>query len=164
MVLSETTSTKHANYLCFHKLILATSNRRGKTVCAFLLLGRFECPHKKEKLYAHWWKETAFYMIIVLREKNHAWFELLNKIFQLFNMMWCIPPGQSVYGQAKKGIIYAWIVHRWIRNCWIVYCELAQPIFFSKILQKIRQQNSFQTSFCFFERALCELEALGQYN
>ena len=26
MVLSETTSTKHANYLCFHKLILATSN------------------------------------------------------------------------------------------------------------------------------------------
>ena len=121
--------------------------QEGKTICALV---EGNC--------------ILFYMIIVLREKNHAWFELLNKIFQLFNMMWCIPPGQSVYGQAKKGIIYAWIVHRWIRNCWIVYCELAQPIFFSKILQKIRQQNSFQTSFCFFERALCELEALGQYN
>ena len=153
MVLSETTSTKHGNYLCFHKLILATSNMAegAKQYVHFRCWTGLGAHTRRKNYMCIGGRKLHF--ILVLREKNHAWFKLLNKTFQLFNMMWCIPPGQSVYGQAKKGIIYAWIVHRWIGNCWIVYCELAQPIFFSKILQKIRQQNSFQTSFCFFERA-----------
>ena len=53
------------------------------------------------------------YLIIVSREGNHARFELLSKIFESFNVMGCIPL-QSVYGHAKKGVIYAWIMHRWI--------------------------------------------------
>ena len=43
-------------------------------------------------------------------------------------MWWDVSPLQSVYGHAKKGIIYAWILHHWIVNRWIVYCELAQPL------------------------------------
>ena len=46
------------------------------------------------------------YLIIVSREGNHARFELLSKIFESFNVMGCIPL-QSVYGHAKKGVIYA---------------------------------------------------------
>ena len=46
------------------------------------------------------------YLIIVLREGNHARFELLSKIFESFNVM-RVSPLQSVYGHAKKGIIYA---------------------------------------------------------
>ena len=45
------------------------------------------------------------YLIIVSREENHAQFELLSKIFESFNVMGCI--SQSVYGHAKKAIIYA---------------------------------------------------------
>ena len=51
------------------------------------------------------------YLVIVSREGNHARFELLSKIFESFNVM-RVSPLQSVYGHAKKVIIYAWIVHR----------------------------------------------------
>ena len=59
--------------------------QEGKTICALV---------------------KRIYLIIVLRERNHARFELLSKIFESFNVM-RVSPLQSVYGHAKKGIIYA---------------------------------------------------------
>ena len=74
---------KHANYVCFHKLILATSNMAegAKQYVHF---------HCWTGLSAHTRKKKTNY--ICIGEGNHARFELLSKIFESFNVMGCIPP------------------------------------------------------------------------
>ena len=67
-------------------------------------VGRALVPTQEEKtIYA---LVERIYLIIVLREGNHARFELLSKIVESFNVM-RVSPLQSLYGDAKKGIIYA---------------------------------------------------------
>ena len=72
-------------------------------MCIFTV-GRALVPTKEEKTICA--LVERIYLIIVLREGNHARFELLSKIFQSFNVM-RVSPFQSLYGDAKKGIIYA---------------------------------------------------------
>ena len=49
---------KHANYVCFHKLILATSNMaEGRNSICIFPVGRALVPTQEEKLDEHWWKE-----------------------------------------------------------------------------------------------------------
>ena len=86
-------------YVHFHCWMGLSAHTRRKIICALV---------------------ERIYLIIVSREGNHAWFELLSKIFESFNVMACIPPPVCLW-HAKKGIIYAWIMHCWIVNHWIVY-------------------------------------------
>ena len=69
MVLCKSLKAQARNFQIMHvlhKLILSTSKMTEGT------------KHKN----VHWWKETAFfYMIIVLREGNQTRFELFSKIF-----------------------------------------------------------------------------------
>ena len=63
---------KHANYVCFHKLIHATSNMAEgtKQYVHFSLLGRPESPHKNKKTICALMErnQAPFYMVLVLRE------------------------------------------------------------------------------------------------
>ena len=96
---------KHANYACFHKLILARSNMAS---------GTKQYVHFRywAGLIAHTRRKT--YMCIggknlsdsSFKGRAQARFELFSKIFETFNVVGCIPL-QCVYGHAKKGIIYA---------------------------------------------------------
>ena len=72
-------------------------------MCIFAV-GRALVPTQEDKTTCA--LVERIYLIIVSREGNHARFELLSKIFESFNVMGCIPL-QSVYGHAKKGVIYA---------------------------------------------------------
>ena len=96
---------KHANYVCFHKLILATSNTAegAKQLCIFGV-GRALLPSQEEKTICT--LVERIYLIIVSRERNNARFELLSKTFEPFNVMECVP-SQVCHEYAKKGIIYA---------------------------------------------------------
>ena len=82
---------KHANYVCFHKLILATSNmaERAKQYVHFRCWQAL-VPTQKEKTICA--LVERIYLIIVSRERNHGWLELLRKIFEPFNVMGCVPP------------------------------------------------------------------------
>ena len=72
-------------------------------MCIFAV-GQALVPTQEEKTICA--LVERIYLIIVSREGNHARFELLSKIFESFNVM-RVSPLQSVYGHAKKGIIYA---------------------------------------------------------
>ena len=74
---------KHANYVCFRKLILVLSYMAEGT---------------KQYVYFRCWLGLSalvgrIYLIIVSREGDQA--------------RWDVSPLQSVYGHAKKGITYA---------------------------------------------------------
>ena len=84
---------------------------KGRNSMCIFAVGRALVPTQEEKTICA--LVERIYLVIVSREGNHARFELLSKIFESFNVMGCIPL-QSVYGHAKKGVIYAWIMHRWI--------------------------------------------------
>ena len=114
---------------------------QGRTNMCIFSIGRALLPTQEEKTICT--LVERIYLIIVSREGNQARFELFSKIFESFNVVGCIPL-QCVYGNAKKGIIYAWIVHRWIVDRWIVYRKLAQPKI--KILVK-PQSRTFQQKF-----------------
>ena len=58
-------------------------------MCIFAV-GRALVPTQEEKTICV--LVERIYLIIVLREGNHARFELLSKIFESFNVMGCIPP------------------------------------------------------------------------
>ena len=94
---------KHANYVCFHKLILGTSNmaERAKHYVHFRCWAGLSAHTRKKTKCA---LVERIYLIIVSREGNHARFEWLSKIFESF--IQCdgkYPPSlQSVYGHAKK--------------------------------------------------------------
>ena len=95
---------KHANYVCFHKSILATSNiaEGAKQYVHFRCWAGLRVHTRRKTICA---LVERIHLIIVSREGNHAQFELLSKIFQPFNGMGYIFPHQSVYGHAKKGIM-----------------------------------------------------------
>ena len=84
---------------------------KGRNSMCIFAIGQALVPTQEDKTTCA--LVERIYLIIVSREGNHAWFVLLSKIFESFNVMGCIPL-QSVYGHAKKGVIYAWIMHRWI--------------------------------------------------
>ena len=77
---------------------------KGRNSMCIFTVGRALVPTQEDKSICA--LVERIYLIIVSREGNHARFELLSKIFESFNVMGCIPL-QSVYGHAKKGIIYA---------------------------------------------------------
>ena len=112
---------------------------KGRNSMYIFAVGRALVPTQEEKLCA---LVERICLIIVSREGNHAWFELLSKIFESFSVMGCIPPPVCLW-HAKKGVIYAWIMHCWIVNHWTVYCELVQPLLkeqdgFSKYVKFLR--------------------------
>ena len=77
---------------------------KGQNSMCISAVGRALVPTQEEKTVCALVERT--YLIIVSREGNHAQFELPSKIFESFNVMGCIPL-HSVYGDVKKGIIYA---------------------------------------------------------
>ena len=97
---------------------------RGETVCAFSPRQGLRTLTRKKIICAL--VERNCVLFYVFKRKGIT--PHLNYLVKYFNFsMWCDAcGGHSVYGHAKKGIIYAWIVHRWIMNRSIAYCELAQ--------------------------------------
>ena len=90
-------------YVFINQFLQQATWLKGRNSMCIFAVGRALVPTQEEKTICA--LVERIYLIIVSREGNHARFELLSKIFESFNVMGCIP--QSVYGHAKKAIIYA---------------------------------------------------------